>query len=194
MSVRVDTRQRMIEGAKELVRRNGFGATSFRDVWEHTGTPRGSVYFHFPGGKEQLGVEVVRSALDTLKEMTLEAASESRTPQTFVKCLAVKIADRLSNSSYREGCPIAAVAVEMSSSSPVLRAEAGKAFGAWAGAVADQLVQKGIATAEASDFANVAVGGYEGALLVSKARMDRFPLEQMGDFLARSIREAPPAS
>jgi TetR/AcrR family transcriptional repressor of lmrAB and yxaGH operons len=174
----------MIDGAKELVRVNGFGATSFKDVWEHTQTPRGSVYFHFPGGKEELGLEVVASALHVLVEMVQAAGAETRTPATLIKRLSGKLADRLEASEYSEGCPIAAVALEMSSSSPALREAAAGAFARWAEALASELEHKGVPAARARRAADVVVAALEGALLVSKTRGDRAPLDQTGAMLA----------
>lgn len=55
-----DVRARMVESAVELLARRGLLATSFSEVLERSGAPRGSVYHHFPGGKDEL----VGSALD----------------------------------------------------------------------------------------------------------------------------------
>src|SRR5277367_17338 len=101
-----DTRQRMIDGAAELIRRNGYGATSFKDVWEYTGTPRGSVYFHFPGGKEELGLEVLTAAATQLASLTRQAGSRTRTPETFIRGVAKALADETESSGYLDGCAI----------------------------------------------------------------------------------------
>jgi TetR/AcrR family transcriptional repressor of lmrAB and yxaGH operons len=178
------TRERMIEGAKELVRVHGFTATSFKDVWEHTQTPRGSVYFHFPGGKEELGLEVVASSRQALVALTHATGAETRTPATLMRRLAKQLADQLEASGYSEGCPVAAVALEMSSTSPALRAAAADAFAAWADAIAAELQRKGVARGRAGKAAELAVVTLEGALLVSKTRGDRAPLDRAGALLA----------
>src|SRR6266700_3947584 len=49
-----NTRAKMVAGAADLMSRRGVNATSMRDVVRHTGTPRGSISHHFPGGKQQL--------------------------------------------------------------------------------------------------------------------------------------------
>jgi TetR/AcrR family transcriptional repressor of lmrAB and yxaGH operons len=177
----------MVEGAKELVRVHGFNATSFKDVWEHTQTPRGSVYFHFPGGKEELGLEVVDSSRRALVATVTAAGAETRTPATMLRRLATKLADRLEASGYREGCPLAAVALEMSSTSPALRAAADDAFADWADAIATELERKGVAPGQALEAAELAVATLEGALLVSKTRGERAPLDRAGELLAGAL-------
>ena len=49
-----ETRATMIEGAIQLLATRGVHGASLLKVLEHTGAPRGSVYYHFPGGKEEL--------------------------------------------------------------------------------------------------------------------------------------------
>src|SRR5437667_12854075 len=53
-------RERMVASAVDLLARRGLQATSFSEVLEHSGAPRGSVYHHFPEGKNQM----IDSALD----------------------------------------------------------------------------------------------------------------------------------
>src|SRR6476620_2085428 len=55
-----ETRATMIEGAIQLLATRGVHGASLLKVLEHTGAPRGSVYHHFPGGKEEL----ILAALD----------------------------------------------------------------------------------------------------------------------------------
>ena len=63
MPRRTDSRSRMIEAAFELFRKRSYHATAFSDVVQESGAPRGSIYFHFPGGKQQLAREVIALAI-----------------------------------------------------------------------------------------------------------------------------------
>ena len=60
---RSDTKQKMVQAARQLIRERGYHATAFSDVLELSGAPRGSVYFHFPGGKTQLAIEDRKSVV-----------------------------------------------------------------------------------------------------------------------------------
>src|SRR5919201_7013446 len=62
--IRTDARERMIQSAALLFRERGIEGTSFSDVLEHSGAPRGSIYHHFPAGKSQLAEEATRYAGD----------------------------------------------------------------------------------------------------------------------------------
>ena len=54
------SREQMIEGALSLLAKQGLQATSFSEVLKLTGAPRGSIYHHFPGGKDQLVAEALK--------------------------------------------------------------------------------------------------------------------------------------
>src|SRR6185437_741270 len=61
MGRRSDTRQKIVQAARQLIRERGYNATAFSDVLELSGAPRGSVYYHFPGGKTQLAMEAAEA-------------------------------------------------------------------------------------------------------------------------------------
>ena len=52
------TRERMVESATRLFMAQGYAATGLKQIIEEGEAPRGSLYFHFPGGKEELAVAV----------------------------------------------------------------------------------------------------------------------------------------
>ena len=49
-----DARERMIDSAQRLLARRGYGAATFSAVLSDSHAPRGSIYHHFPDGKDQL--------------------------------------------------------------------------------------------------------------------------------------------
>src|SRR2546421_4843590 len=69
-------RERMIESALVLMGEHGVEATSFSQVIEHSGAPRGSIYHHFPGGKEQLIEEATRYGGDVGVKLLTEAIEQ----------------------------------------------------------------------------------------------------------------------
>src|ERR1700729_373132 len=57
-----ETKQRMIELTAVLLARKGLQRTSFSEVLEASGAPRGSLYHHFPGGKDELVLLALEAA------------------------------------------------------------------------------------------------------------------------------------
>src|SRR5215471_14393324 len=94
MPRRTDSRSKMIAAAAELFRQRGYHAATFSDVVTKSGAPRGSTYFHFPGGKQELAREAIARAGDEMEELVDEAARHARDPGALVRALAQIFASR----------------------------------------------------------------------------------------------------
>src|SRR5271154_6350078 len=68
-----EVRTKMVKGAARLLATKGVEGTSFAEVLDATGTPRGSIYHHFPGGKSEL----VHAALDLVSTRALGVMESS---------------------------------------------------------------------------------------------------------------------
>src|SRR5436190_23827896 len=54
------TKSRILDATAELFRRYGYTGTGLKQVVANANAPFGSLYHHFPGGKQQLGEDVIR--------------------------------------------------------------------------------------------------------------------------------------
>ena len=186
-----DSRSRMIHAAAQLFRQRGYHATAFSDVIEASGAPRGSIYFHFPGGKRELAREAIVLAGDEIEQMVAEAAGRSDGPGSFVRALGDMVAARLESSHYRSGCAIATMVLELAPESEELSTEFEKVFGRWRQALARRFEAWGIAVGRTTDLADLVMSVFEGALVVSRAarRIDSFA--NAIEVLAEAIEREP---
>src|SRR3954470_23980332 len=145
MGRRTDSRERMLDAAEHLFRVRGYRNVSMVDAAQHGSAPRGSIYFHFPGGKEQLGAEVAAKVSAGLVDIIDDAATRARTPAGLVERLCTTLADRLVASDYTEGCPLAPIAIEMVPQSETLHEASNRAFGDWRAALTARMIEKGLA-------------------------------------------------
>jgi transcriptional regulator LmrA/YxaF-like protein len=81
-------------------------------------------------------------------------------------------ADLLEGSGFAEGCPVAAVALDLEAEPGALQAACGAAFDGWVALVAEALRGEGRDATEAGRLALTAIAAFEGALLVGRARRD----------------------
>src|SRR3954471_22966161 len=102
-----DSRDRMIKSAALLFRENGYSGTGFSQVIEHSGAPRGSIYHHFPGGKEQLIEEATRYGGDVVVKLLTEAI-EQHDPVAAVDSIGGFWRAVLYDSDFAAGCPVIA--------------------------------------------------------------------------------------
>lgn len=185
MPRRADGKQRMIKAMGRLMQRQGFHATGLNQVVAESGTPKGSLYFHFPGGKEQLAAEAIQGSGERLQAMFEAALTGASSAEEAVRGLARGMAAGLARSSYADGCPIATVALEASATSDAIRAASQAAFSSWEAAIVARLKELGWPEDEARSFSVVVLAALEGGLLLSRAARDASPLHEVGEHLAR---------
>jgi TetR/AcrR family transcriptional regulator, lmrAB and yxaGH operons repressor len=184
-----DVRDRMVEGAMALLARRGLQATSFSEVLAATGAPRGSLYHHFPGGKDQL----VAAAIDRAGAVLTDAmAAVAGAPAEAVveRFLAIWRAV-LTRSQCEAGCAVLAVTV--ATDSPDLLSHATAIFRAWRERLADLLHQGGLSPMQARALAMMLIASAEGAVVLSRADHSLEPFEVVAHQLMDHVRRLPGA-
>lgn len=176
-----------------LLRRQGYAATGLAQIVRESGVTTGSLYHHFPGGKEDLAVAALTLSASVVTEHLQRALAPPTEPaQAFVRWLEA-IADDLM-ADPRDGCPVAPVALEAVHSSERLRSAASEAFRTWADQITDRLIQDGWPKARASNAAQAVLALVEGALLLSRTTGDREPLRNAAANVALLLRPEPEVS
>src|SRR5499433_2491190 len=187
MPRRTDTRSRMIHAAAELFRQRGYHATTFSDVVRDSGAPRGSTYFHFPGGKAELAREAIARAGDELEEMVAQAARGTGDPASLVRALARIMAGRLERSGYQSGCPIATMVLELAPRDEEFSADFNSVFARWRAALVTRFEPLGVAPARAAALADLTMSALEGALVLSRAARSTEPFNTTTEALISAI-------
>jgi TetR/AcrR family transcriptional repressor of lmrAB and yxaGH operons len=174
-----DTRARMVEGAIQLLATRGVHGASLLKVLEHTGAPRGSVYHHFPGGKQEL----ILAALD------LTGQRHDRFVEAFRGTSAAEITAGylelwrriLVGSGLESGCPILAVTVSVPAG-PLLD-RAGEIFRTSQRHLVDLYEEVGVLRSAADRFVKFLMASAEGAVVLSRAQQDIEPFQVVADQL-----------
>ncbi len=182
------TRERMISTAMALFRREGYQATSWRRLVEQAGTPWGSAYHHFPGGKEQLAVAAIELGTAVVSKTVRRAFERNETVEDAVSWWYRKAAEALAADDYRGGCPLATITLEMAHASPAITKACQDAFAAWHVLLVELL--GGHDVEDADDLATAIVNNLEGALLVSRIRRSPDPLERAARHVALVVSAA----
>jgi AcrR family transcriptional regulator len=165
----------MLRSALVLMGEQGVEATSFSQVIEHSGAPRGSIYHHFPGGKAQLVEEATRYAGDRISKLVTSAVGENDDPIAALDALLNFWATALENSDFSAGCPVLAATLDGDRASA--RAAAGEVFARWEHGWAQRLERAGVPAQRAASVASIAISAIEGAVILSRAERSRAPLD-----------------
>lgn len=171
-----------MEAAARLTQRRGYHATGVNDVVAGAAAPAGSLYFHFPGGKQELAAAAVDLSRDRIAAAAArtEAADQATALTDYVAALAAT----LERSGWECGCPVATVTLDVASESEQVRASCAGAYRAWHEAIADRLQADGTDAAVARGRATLALSAIQGALVLARAWQDTEPLETVGRELA----------
>jgi TetR/AcrR family transcriptional repressor of lmrAB and yxaGH operons len=166
-------RERMVESAVVLLAKRGFQGASFTEVLAHSKAPRGSIYHHFPDGKEQL----IAAAIDYAgaRAVLLLDALSGRRPVEVVDAFMAMWRAVLERSGFTAGCSVLAVTV--SADSGVLLERAGEVFRSWQARLAELLRAGGLAAEDADGLATMMIAASEGAVVLARAQQSLAPLD-----------------
>jgi TetR/AcrR family transcriptional repressor of lmrAB and yxaGH operons len=171
-----NTRTRMLDTTARLLQQRGYHGTSLNDILAASAAPRGSLYFHFPGGKDQLVFEASRAAVDRVTQHRREVLAAASSPAAAVRAFADSIVLLLEETDYQLGCPIAPIVLDGTSEVTDLSELCRQTFEEWIGLLRDAFAKAGIAKQRAEALALLTQSSFEGALLIARAYRDSSPV------------------
>jgi len=192
------TRERIVATSAELFRRQGYVATGVKQIVTEAGAPFGSLYHFFPGGKEQLGAETIRTS-GALYELLIPAVFDHAPDlPTGVRMFFAGAAAHLVETGYADACPIATVALEVSSRSETMRTACAEVFDSWIDAGSGRFEQAGLEPSSARELTIAMLCALEGAFVLARAQRTTEALEIAGELMAQKVsaaldRPPPPA-
>jgi AcrR family transcriptional regulator len=194
MPRRTDSRSKMIHAAAELFRQRGYHATTFSDVIRDSGAPRGSTYFHFPGGKAELAREAIARAGDEVEELVGQAARHADDPASLIRAMAQIHTSRLERSGYQSGCAIATMVLELAPRDEAFSAGFDHVFARWRAALVARFEPWGLDPGRAAALADLTISAFEGAAVLSRAARSTEPFTTTTEALISALGHdtAPP--
>jgi AcrR family transcriptional regulator len=178
--VATDTRERILDASRGLFARHGYAGTGIKQILAEADAAFASLYHFFPGGKDQLAAEAIRTSgamYQDLVEGVLDAAPDMLT--AIGDCFSAA-ADTLRATGYADACPIATVALEVASTDETLRQATAGVFASWITALTGRIVSAGVDEATATELAISVIALLEGAFILSRALRSTEPMKAAG--------------
>lgn len=164
-----DTRTRILQAAQRLFRKRGYHATGLNDILELAQAPKGSMYHHFPGGKEEIGVCVIENITAGL--LGLFAQSRARSAQAMMQQVGEQLVVVAEKTQF-EICALYSAFAAERKTSPLLGQAVATAYGQMIDALQARLMRDGVAARPALEKAQLAVAMLEGGSLLAQSRQD----------------------
>jgi AcrR family transcriptional regulator len=186
----VKTRDRILSATADLLRRKGYNGTGLKEIVKASEAPFGSIYHHFPGGKEELGAEAIRVAgrtYNALIQLFFENATDAA---AATEAFFAGAAEVLAVTDYEDACPIATVALEVASTSEPMRIASGEVFESWIADVCRDFEALGMPSDRSRDVAVELLMLIEGAFLLCRSWKSTEPMQIAGRRAAETVRAA----
>ena len=187
---RPTTRERIVDVSADLMRRQGYAATGVKQIVTAAQAPFGSLYHHFPGGKEQLGAEAIRASGALYEQLIPAVFDPAPDLPTAVRAFFAGAGEHLQATDFADACPIATVALEVSSSSEVMRVACAEVFERWLAAGVERFVAGGLSEQRARELAVSMFAALEGAFVLARAVRDTEALAVAGEATASAVERA----
>ncbi|MET7773488.1 TetR/AcrR family transcriptional regulator [Nocardia sp. NPDC005366] len=169
-------RDRLIEGAIELVREQGVHGAGLAALLDRSRTSRNSLYQHFPAGKGEL-VEAATRVAGQRMSTVIGRVTATGAPHEWLGALIVWWKTTLETSGYTAGCPV--VGAALAESEPGVQAAAGAAFADWTALLSAALARAGLQGERADSLAGFVISALEGAIVQSRATKSTRPLDDV---------------
>jgi AcrR family transcriptional regulator len=166
------TRDRILTATGELFRRKGYAATGLKAVVAEAGAPFGSLYHHFPGGKQQLATEVIHASGAYFQALVCAVYDGRPDTASSIEAVFAGAAEVLAATDFRDACPITTVALEVASTDEVLRRATAEVFEAWTDALTERVGDR--------DRALAVLSALEGAFVLCRATRSTEPMLAAG--------------
>lgn len=183
-----DTKDRLLASTAVLIQKYGLHGTSLNDVLDQGGAPRGSLYYFFPGGKEQLVLEATTRSVEFVTRVLRDMLAEQK-PQDAVRAYFAAAAHELKASGYLVGCPVTPIIMDLDESSQALAKLCREAIAAWRDLYEKGFTAAGMSTERARSLAILAIAALEGALIMARAARSIEPISIAGDEIARLVEQ-----
>ncbi|MEP3244685.1 MAG: TetR/AcrR family transcriptional regulator [Sneathiella sp.] len=170
-------KQKLLETAIRLFRRNGYAASGLNEILKISKAPKGSLYYYFPKGKEELGAASVDAASQTVLKTLEMLEGETTTARDFITRYCTLLGKWIEMSGYRDGCPISTILLEMSPASPLITQAGEQAFADWKAVLHRIYLRDGLSDEAAKRRATQLMAAIQGAMLLTRVEQSTEALE-----------------
>lgn len=176
MKNKTDSREKILATASRLFQTKGYNATGLNEILKECDSPKGSLYYYFPNGKEELALEAIKLACRSIRTNLESALQKYPDPieaiQYNIKC----IIENLKKEGKPQNISIGLIALETYLSSETLREACKEAFIDLQKTYAEKLIKSGLSKETAQELGAFIQIAIEGAITLSVTKKDSIDL------------------
>lgn len=188
-TTRANSREQILLTTCDLLENQGFHGTGLNEIVRESGAPKGSIYYYFPAGKEEIVAETVRFAGQRTAERIRAHLATIADPAEAIQSFLETIAYHIEASGFRSGGPLTIVASESATTHERINDACQEAYNGLREAFAEKLRSTGIPGEKVESLAWTVNAAIEGAIILSRTFHTGNPLREAGRQLACLIRQ-----
>jgi AcrR family transcriptional regulator len=188
MSHGTGTRQRIETSMVQLMRRQGYGATSIKHLVEEAEAPIGSIYHFFPDGKRQVAAEALTSSGAAYIALVPTLMDPHPDLGEALRAFFAAAAEDLERSGWATMCPVVSVGAEVAEVEPALQSACADVVNGWIEQASAYFVSRGLEPPSARTLTLAALSALEGAFLIARITRSADVLRSSGEVLAATVQ------
>lgn len=170
-----NAREQILRSTRHLLEKQGYHGTGLNEIVKESGAPKGSLYYYFPEGKEQIAAEAVLQAGRATAER-IRAGLVRGNASDAIHDFILLVAEHVERSGFAAGGPLTAVAMETATTSQQINLACREAYGMLQAAFEEKLVESGFSTRKAAELGTFITASIEGGIILSRTSHTADPL------------------
>lgn len=181
--MKTNTKDIFIDTASSLFANQGYHATGISEILKKSNAPKGSLYYYFPQGKEQLAQEALQKTAEKISKEILDVLAKASTPLEGLQQHLIYIAQKIEKDLFQPNVSISLIALETFSSNEIIRLECERTFQQIQNIYKNSFLKMDLQEEYADFLAMTMVMLTEGAITLSLTKKNTQPLHQLANNL-----------
>lgn len=173
-------RDHLLGVATRLFRQRGYDGVGLAEILKAAGLPKGSLYYHFPGGKRELAEAATLSAGAMVEGIVDKLFAEVTDFTDGAARLCDAIAGLVAQQDQVLACPVASI-LQAGAQEARLRAAGRRVLAGWMACLAQHA--KRLGHPDADTAAEMLVMQLEGAWMLALAEQSSGPIERLAAWI-----------
>lgn len=189
-------KEKILNAATILFQEKGYYGTGLNEILRKSNCPKGSLYYYFPNGKEQLAIESIELSKNFVENLIRKDLNRIKDPGESIKTLVEEMVDNLHGDkddiitiNSNKKISINLIALETAKTNSNIRKACNDAYATWEKAYYDKLVNEGVDEYKAKGLAKIIETMIEGAILMSITKEDDSYIKEIAELIPGLIAD-----
>lgn len=174
-----NARSQILQTTRDLLEKQGYHGTGLNEIVKQSGAPKGSLYYYFPNGKEQITAEAVHQSGQKTAERIRDELTSRSEAASAIHDFIQRVADHVERSGFAAGSPLTAVAMETAKTSERINEACRAAYSMLQGAFKEKLLENQYSASKADELATFITASIEGGIILSRTYHTADPLRRV---------------